>query len=252
MGAPCLLREIPVKYLCWQLRGIARYPTPASFPVRTPRLMGLFLQVGIVPLSGGGFGSRSSVESPKPRSEQGSELAERGSLETVGTRRVLLNVNEPCSSRCSRTAISNRAKLLCDLCVHFTSLGPPSSSLHQMVDSYFTARFVQVLRVPSEAEFLMSVLSPIPGSYMRPSRTLYSKRLHPVQQHLYRVPTRTSPLPISHPLQRPNAQRTHCSPNSQVRPSHTNKATSRLEAMHLIFRHTLLFSGKCRSVYCAN
>lgn len=75
MGAPRLLREIPVEYLCWhwQLRVIAQYPTPASFPVRTPRLMGLFLQAGIVPLSGGGFGSRSSVAIERQESPRGVE-----------------------------------------------------------------------------------------------------------------------------------------------------------------------------------
>ena len=61
MNAQRHLREIPVKYLCWQLLVIARYPNPASFPARTLLLMGLFLQAGIVLLSGGGFESRSSV-----------------------------------------------------------------------------------------------------------------------------------------------------------------------------------------------
>lgn len=70
------LREIPLEYLRWQVRVLARYPAPTSFPVRivTPQLMGLFLQAGILPLSGGGCRSRSNAaierqESPRDADE---------------------------------------------------------------------------------------------------------------------------------------------------------------------------------------
>ena len=67
----------------WQLRVLARYPAPHQLfpPVRTvsPRLMGLLLQAGIVPLSGGGFGSRNSVaiecqEPPRAADEVAEEV----------------------------------------------------------------------------------------------------------------------------------------------------------------------------------